>query len=447
MHKTRSIRWRTPLVTHCVLPWMQPYGRLSVCKSAVLPVCPAKHAPACCRQEAGIQYTNIHYKELFYRLDSCFRGNDERGAVYLVTYRWIACLLALLLATGFAQAQENRVIPVKIMRPVVAPVYEELPLTGSVTTRRQSRLSPEVAGLVAKLYVDEGDEVNRGDALLELDRDIAVIDRDSATAQVTEAQARLKESLRQQNEAAQLVEKKHIPPTRYEAARATVAMDSAALERLKKELERQEELVRRHTISAPFDGVITQKMVEQGEWVKIDTPLFELTEINRLRVNVPVPQFYFDDVQLGTPVRLTFDAYPDRDFHAGVTMKIPESSETARTFPVRIDLDNSERLVAPGMSVRAVFQLGNAGEADTLLLSQDALVRKPDGSKSVWVIRPDGEGMKASQVAVSTGRAYRENIEITAGDVRAGDRVVVRGNEILRPGQLVEIKEELELNL
>ena len=152
-------------------------------------------------------------------------------------------------------------------------------------------------------------------------------------------------------------------------------------------------------------------------------------------------------MQLGTPVRLTFDAYPDREFHAGVTMKVPESSETARTFPVRIDLDNSERLIAPGMSVRAVFQLGNAGEADTLLLSQDALVRKPDGSKSIWVIRTDGEGMKASQVAVSTGRAYRENIEITAGDVRAGDRVVVRGNEILRPGQLVEIKEELELNL
>lgn len=354
---------------------------------------------------------------------------------------------ALLLAAGFARAQDNRAIPVKVMRPVVAPVYEELPLTGSVTTRRQSRLSPEVAGLVAKMYVDEGDEVNRGDALLELDRDIAVIDRDSAAAQVTEAQARLKESIRQQDEAAQLVEKKHIPPTRYEAAKATVAMDRAALERLKKELERQEELVRRHTISAPFDGVITQKMVEQGEWVNIDTPLFELTEIGRLRVNVPVPQFYFDDVQLGTPVRLSFDAYPEREFHAGVTMKVPESSETARTFPVRIDLDNSERLIAPGMSVRAVFQLGNAGEADTLLLSQDALVRKPDGSESIWVIRSDGEGMKANQVAVSTGRAYRENIEITAGDVRAGDRVVVRGNEILRPGQLVEIKEELELNL
>ena len=370
---------------------------------------------------------------------------SKTGATLLVT--WITCLFVLLSSPVVTHSQENKAIPVKIVRPVVAPVYEELPLTGSVTTRRLSRLSPEVAGLVAKLYVDEGHEVRQGHALLELDRDIAEIDRDSAAAQVEEAQARLKESMRQRNEAAQLVEKKHIPPTRYEAALAAVAVDSAALVRLKKALERQDEIVRRHTIFAPFDGVITQKLVEQGEWVRIDTPLLELTEIGWLRVDVPVPQFYFNHVQLATPVSLAFDAYPGQRFLAEVTMKVPMSNETARTFPVRIDLDNSDRLLTPGMSARVLFQLGNDTGEQALLLSQDAVVRKPDGSESIWVIKPDGEGMKARQVDVSTGRAYRENIEITAGDVAAGDRVVVRGNEILRPGQLVEIKEELQLNL
>ena len=360
----------------------------------------------------------------------------------------IGCLCALLLAAGFAQAQDNRAIPVKVMRPVIAPVYEELPLSGSVTTFRRARLSPEVDGLLAKLYVDEGDEVNAGDALTELDQDIATIDRDRAAAQVAEARASLQEARRQRDEAAQLLDKKHIPLTRYEAARSAVAVADAALQRLQKELERQQELLIRHTIRAPFNGVITRKMVEQGEWVSIDTALFELTELDRLRVNVPVPQFYFADVQLGTPVRLTFDAYPERSFQAEVTMKVPLSNEAARTFPVRIDLDNSERLLAPGMSVRVVFQLDDkAGPAETLLLPQDALVRKPDGSDSVWVIRPAVEGMKASQVVVSIGRAWRENIEITAGEIFADDRVVVRGNELLRPGQLVEIKEELQLNL
>lgn len=356
-------------------------------------------------------------------------------------------VLILLLVTSVTLAQERKAIPVKVVRAVMAPVYEELPLTGSVTTRRQSRLSPEVAGLVARLHVDEGDEVSRGDLLLELDRDIARIERDSSAAQVAEATARLAEALRQQDETARLVEKQHIPPTRHEAAQAVVAIARAALERLHKELERRQELVRRHSVSAPFDGVITRKMVEAGEWVQIDTSLLVLTEINRLRVQVPVPQFYFADVHVGTPVRLALDAYPGREFHARVTMKVPLSSEAARTFPVRIDLANSERLFAPGMSARVMFRLGDSGAAESLLVSQDALVRKADGSASVWVVTPGSDGLSARQVPVSAGRSYRKHIEITTGAVQAGDRVVVRGNEILRPGQLVEIKEELEVNL
>ena len=355
-------------------------------------------------------------------------------------------LFPLLLAASLVHGQEEKAIPVKIVKTIIAPVHEELPLTGSVTTRRLSRISPEVAGLVATLHVDEGDEVKQGDTLLELDKVLAGIDSAAARARVKEAQARLKEAVRQKDEAAELVAKKHIPATRHEATLAIVEMDTAVLERLKKELNRWEEIVSRHVIKAPFDGVITQKMIEKGEWVSIDTPLLELAEINLLRVNVPVPQFYFNDLQLGTPVRLTFDAYPGRDFLAEVTMKVPMSNVSTRTFPVKIDLDNSERLLAPGMSARVIFQLNDASEL-SLLLPQDAVVRKPDGSESIWVIQPGRDSLTARQVQVRTGRSYRENIEITAGEVQAGDRVVVRGNEILRPGQRVEIKEELRLNL
>ena len=355
-------------------------------------------------------------------------------------------LFPLLLAASLVHGQEEKAIPVKIVKTIIAPVHEELPLTGSVTSRRLSRISPEVAGLVATLHVDEGDEVKQGDTLLELDKVLAGIDSAAARARVKEAQARLKEAVRQKDEAAELVAKKHIPATRHEATLAIVEMDTAVLERLKKELNHWEEIVSRHVIKAPFDGVITQKMIEKGEWVSIDTPLLELAEINLLRVNVPVPQFYFNDLQLGTPVRLTFDAYPGRDFIAEVTMKVPMSNVSTRTFPVKIDLDNSERLLAPGMSARVIFQLNDASEL-SLLLPQDAVVRKPDGSESIWVIQPGGGSLTARQVQVRTGRSYRENIEITAGEVQAGDRVVVRGNEILRPGQRVEIKEELQLNL
>ncbi len=355
--------------------------------------------------------------------------------------------LLVIGGSGTAQAQQQRATPVKVVKAMSAPLFEELPLSGSVTTPRLSRLSPQVAGLVASISVDEGDEVKQGDVLLALDRDIAQLDYNRSQAQVKEAEIRLKEAMRQRDEAAGLVSRKHIPATDYAAALATVDMDGAALERLKQAMQKQKEMLRRHTVKAPFDGVITQKRVEVGEWVGTDSALFELVEMRILRVHVPVPQYYFNDVQLGTPVTMTFDAYPERHFSARVTMKVPMSNESARTFPVRIDLNNRDRLIAPGMSARVVFHLNDPSAGEALLLPQDAIVRKPDGSESVWVLQKQGAALKAKPVIIQTGRSYRESIEITGGPVQAGDQVVIRGNEMLQPGQLVEIKDELELKL
>lgn len=161
-------------------------------------------------------------------------------------------VLSQAVAGGQVAAQEDQAAPVKVARAVMAPVREELPLTGSVSARRLSRISPEVAGLVATVRVDEGDEVRQGEVLLELDRAIADLEYAGAQARVKEAQARAAEAARQRDEAAELVKKEHIASTRYEAARAAAEIDAAALERLQAELGRQAELLRRRAVRAPF---------------------------------------------------------------------------------------------------------------------------------------------------------------------------------------------------
>lgn len=368
---------------------------------------------------------------------------DAKGAWRLLPL----LVLSQVLADEPVAAREDRAAPVKVARAVMAPVREELPLTGSVTARRLSRIAPVVEGLVVAVRVDEGDEVRQGEVLLELDRKIADLEYAGAQARVKEAQAQAAEAARQRDEAAELMKKKHIASTRYEAAQAAAEVSAAALERLQAELRRQAELLRRRAVRAPFAGVIAKKMIEEGEWVKTDANLFELAEVRRLRVIVPVPQFYFNEVRVGAAARVAFDAYPGRSFPAQVSMKVPLSNEAARTFPVRIDLENEAGLFAPGMSARVVFQLSDPAAELSLLLPRDAIVRRADGSQVVWVVRGEAGRLRAQLVEVQTGRASQENIEIIAGAVRAGDRVVARGNEILRPGQLVEIKEELPVNL
>lgn len=347
-------------------------------------------------------------------------------------------LVVLTLGIPLAAAQD-RPAPVTIAIAEVGPLFQEVSLTGTAMARRVSKLSPKVDGLVAEMLVDEGDPVALGEVLVRLDQELAEIELASAYAALEEAEARLKEAMRQRDEAAELVAKKHIPQTTYEGTIAQVEINEAAAKRLRAEHGRQKEIVERHVIRAPFDGTVGDKLVEVGEWVQTGTPVIELVEIDNLRVDVPVPQHYFRQVNVGTPAIVRFDALPDQTFETQVTMKVPVSNPAARTFPVRIEMDNRAGLKAPGMSARVTFLLREDGEADALKVPRDAVVRRPDGSQTVWLVT-DKDGIpSAIPVAVETGRTAGTSIEILGDALNPSDKIVVRGNENLQPGQPVRI--------
>lgn len=349
----------------------------------------------------------------------------------------------LLVVLPLNTLANEKATPVSVVIATIAPVYDEIPLTGSVTARRVSRISPKIEGFVAELLVDEGDEIKSGDVLLQLDPVMAKIGLTRVQAQLQEAEAILSEAKRQRDEASELLKKKHISATNHEARVADVAIKTAVLKRLKAELDEQQETLSRHTIYAPFDGVISAKEVEVGQWVDTSTSLLELIEIHVLRVNVPVPQIYFSQIAIGTPATLKFDAFPERSFDATVTMKIPAGNASTRTFPVRIEIKNENGIIAPGMSARVRIKLRESNEA--MLLPRDVIVRKPDGSTSIWlVVEVNGQTISRPLV-VKTGRAYRDNVEVFASGLQQGDRVVIRGNEILQTDQHVTVVNEQQI--
>jgi RND family efflux transporter MFP subunit len=170
-------------------------------------------------------------------------------------------------------------------------------------------------------------------------------------------------------------------------------------------------------------------------------------EIKYLRIEAPVPQFYFSRVKPGTRVAIRFDALPDQLFEAAVTATIPVSDTAARTFPVRIDLTNDQGLLAPGMSARVVVQIDDDAGRTALIVPQDAVVRRPDGTETVWAIEVEDGITKAAPREIKTGRVYHDNVEVLSGDLEPGTRVVVRGNEILRPGQPVTVAEDTPMDI
>lgn len=338
-------------------------------------------------------------------------------------------------------------VPVGVAAVRSAMMMEEVALHGTLVAVRTSRLSTEVDGLVEAVHADDGDRVKRDAVLVELDRRIAEIELSQAAAELEAAVATVKETRRRHLELKALKETRHVAESVAAAQAAQIEIDQAAVSAAKARLARNRQVLRQHSIRAPFDAVVRRKSVERGEWVENNTTLLELVDVSNLRLDVPVPQQYFAEVEEQTAVEIRFDALPKNQFEAQVTRKIPVSDPASRTFRVRIDLANDEGILAPGMSARVVLKLIDNNREAPVVVPRDAIVRKPDGSVRVWVVVTEDGVTKAIPRPVETGRSYRDHFEVLNAAVAPGDRVIVRGNEILRPGQSILIAEEIELEL
>ena len=353
---------------------------------------------------------------------------------------WLTGLLFCCLPVSAAEEEVG--LPVTAVEAKLGVLAQEIPLTGSLESIRTSRISARQEGIIENLHFDEGDRVNKGDIIARIDSKLAELDLARTQAMYAEAKTRLKEAMRQRDEAAKLLDKKHIAQTSYENLISEVEINNSVVKRLEVEISRQQEVVRRHIVYAPFDGIITHKLVEIGQWINTDDPLVEITELDTLRIEVPVPQFYYTRIQVGTPVRIIFDALPEQQFNAVISARVPLGTENARTFPVKIDIDNADQVLAPGMSARVYLQLDENVTTEALLIPRDAIVRHPGGTETVWVMREQNGQQRAAPINVRSGRSSKGLTEIVDGELKPGDQVIVRGNEILQPGQLVYIIED-----
>ncbi len=330
--------------------------------------------------------------------------------------------------------------PVTAVEVVTETLREEVALTGTSIAHREARISPRLEGLVTRVFVDEGSWVKRGDRLVALERRLAEIEINSARARVDEARARYADAVRRRNELSELNKKKHVSVSSLDGAKADVEVAAAVLARERSELERRQELLARHTVTAPFAGMVIRKHVEEGQWAKTDTAMIELVAIDTLRIKAALPQRYYTQVGPDAKARVRFDALPGRNFAGTVFARLVAGSESTRSFPLLIDITNAEHLLAPGMSARVFVELkGNAQPA--IVVPRDSVVTQVDGSRQVWRIEPSEQGLKVVAVSVRIGRAHGDRLEVLGDSLAPGDRIVFLGNERLHSGQLVSLRE------
>ena len=356
----------------------------------------------------------------------------------------LIALLCLFPAAAPLPAAPQDPRPVSVTRPVREPLVTTLELTGSLTARRQSRLSARTSGLIQRLQVDAGHAVKQGDILMELDPALAELALEKTAAQRRQAELELAEADRLLAEGKNLARVGGFSRSEAETRETNVRVRRALLESLTVQVREQEEIIARHRLPAPFSGVISRKLAEEGEWVQTGTPVLELVETGAPWLDVQAPQEAYamlreDGEENGAPrlaIAVHLDAFPETALPARISALVPVKDEVARTFLVRLKLEDPRQLAAPGMSARARFTLRSRDPA--VQVERDAVVRLPDGTAMVWVVGGDAGAPVAQRREVELGRTLTRLVEVRRG-LDDTPPVVVRGNEGLRENQPVTV--------
>jgi len=335
--------------------------------------------------------------------------------------------------------------------------------SGYVTPRRRSTIAAKITGRVTAVYAEEGIRVNAGQTLARLDDSDARVrlvaakaERDATAASIKDLEVNLANAERELQRAKDLqaagiqtVQALDQARTTVESLRARIALAREQVRAAEARIKVAEQDVENATIRAPFGGLVVSKDAQVGEMVSpisagggfTRTGIATVVDMNSLEVEVDVNESYISRARPGQRVIATLDAYPDWQIPAKVRTIIPTADRQKATVKVRIAFDKLDPRILPDMGVKVAFlseeDPGSRNRANkaTALIPRGA-VREEDGKQVVFLVRE----ARLERRAVSLGAERGSDVEVIAG-VSPGDKLVVRGPQMLREGQAVEIKQ------
>ena len=293
---------------------------------------------------------------------------------------------------------------------------------GEIHALQQASLAVGADGPVARVLVREGDPVDAGELLLELDLSLARAEALAAGAAVDEAKAELAR-LQGALERREKVGGEVLGREALEDAAQAVAAQQARLEGRRADAGRASALLDRQRLRAPFSGVVTSRAADPGDWVRTGETLLSLVSTEQAEVHARVPEDIAQHLQAGDTVAVSGSPVP-------VLAVVPTLDPTTRTSLVRIQAP-PRTVVGDAVDVTIPVEWTNRG----VKVPRDALIADPEQARLVRVI--DG---KADVVSVRILVATQTEALVEGDGLVQGDVVVVRGNERVRPGQAVRIE-------
>jgi len=341
-------------------------------------------------------------------------------AIYSLTIAAVALLGACDRTDGQStQTSLDPPMDVRTTHLSVGPITRSVTLPAQVIALQQATLYAKVSGYLKTIAVDKGDKVAAGTVVARIEIPELVASKAKQEAELKAAQAdynRMQESLQK---APDLVVPEMVDQARgrFEIARAS--------------LDQSETLLRYATITAPFNGIITQRNVDPGALIQANSPIVGLMDFSKVRLQVSVPEVEASRVAVGQPVLVTTENLPGTHFDGKVTRFTYALDTASRTMLAEIILDNPGLALRPGMLVTA--KIGIEHKDSALLMPVESLVMEKANAFAYTV-----DGSKAAKHPIKVGFNDGQNVEVLEG-LDANEAVILAGKLKLSNGQAIQV--------
>jgi RND family efflux transporter MFP subunit len=391
---------------------------------------------------------------------------------------WFLPAALLLAAAGCARkpaesrpqaaSQDPPPLEVRVAAAETRSIPKTLSLTGSLLPDETVQVSAEVAGRLAEIRADFGQQVRKGDILAELDkRELALqLERARAalaqalarigldpsreevipqtTPAIRQAQAALEDARARYDSARKLVHTGDIAEQRFieiekayqareaalEAARHELRMQLAAIQALRAEVRLAEKRLADATVRAPFDGAVTARLVSPGQYLRENAPILTLVKTHPLRLRVEIPETASGEVRVGSTLRFTTDAAPGAEFQAVVRELNPALDARSRSLSAEARLTARDPRLKPGMFVQV--RLAVSQDSSVVMAPKEALYQVA-GLTKIFTLR-DG---RAVEHKITPGLEIGGWVELPGGEIRPGDWVILTRQAALVNGARV----------
>lgn len=293
--------------------------------------------------------------------------------------------------------------------------------SGTVKSDVDVNITAQRTGKIIKLYVEEGDKVNTGELIAELDASEVQANLKKAEAELKQAEANLINIKLEYSRKEKLYREDLITQQELNDVTTRLSLADAELERAKSVRDIAQLQYDYSFIKSPVNGVVSERPVEVGDTVTPGPVIASIVDMNSLYISAPVDEADIGSISIGQPVKVTMDAYPGRVFNSRVIKISPivtGARHEARTFEVRVSSPKEGGIVLkPGQSADVEIITGEA--KDALVVPSHAVIDK-GGEVIVYI----DEGGKAKQKKVTVGIHNWNFTEIKEGP-REGEKVII----------------------